>query len=516
MITALTLLAGLTACNEYELNPETDGYGAGDPQIAVAPEVLNFGELVRGDFSVMEFEVTNVGGGELLVSGIELGAGNDGFTILNDDLEFVLPAGASEAIQVEFTPFGVEQETLAIISSNDEMVPKATVDLLGGGLVPELEINPNPYDFGKTYVGCEQQANLSLTNVGTDSLDITSIDDFGTTDFGLSHSLSLPMTLAPGDSTELSIYFDPNEESAYTGEFVVNNTGPRASLIGIAEGEGKFTAEYKDKWTVPFDPPTDIMFLVDNSCSMDDDQARLANNFSYFIQNLDTYTNDWHVIVVGGDDGCKNNSAGILKSTTSGYESKFSTAVKQGTGSYLTEALLTPAALATEEAAKGSSGCNANFMRDGALLHIIMVSDEPEQSSGSWSNYVNRIQAAKGSASLVKLSAIVGDYPGGCGSADPGTGYYDAVNYTGGEFLSICASSWSSYMSALAKASISVDTYELQATPVESTLVVLVNDVEITSGWYYDEAANTVVFEKDIPEGGDVVKVSYAGKANCD
>jgi hypothetical protein len=258
------------------------------------------------------------------------------------------------------------------------------------------------------------------------------------------------------------------------------------------------------------------MFLVDHSCSMDDDQARLANNFSYFIQNLDSYTNDWHVMVVGGDDGCKAGSAGILKPTTAGYESKFSTAVKQGTGSYLTEALLTPAALATEEAAKGSSGCNANFMRDGALLHIIMVSDEPEQSSGSWSNYVNRIQAAKGSASLVKLSAIVGDYPGGCGSADPGTGYYDAVNYTGGEFLSICASSWSSYMTALAKASISVDTYELQATPVESTIKVLVNDVEVTSGWYYDEASNTVVFEKDIPEGGDVVKVSYAGKANCD
>lgn len=516
MISALTLIVGLTACNEYELQPDNDGYGAGDPQIALTPEVLNFGELARGDTAVLTFDVMNVGGGELEVSGIELGAGNDGFTILNDDLEFVLPAGASESIDIEFTPFGVEQETLAIVSSNDELAPKATVELFGGGLVPELEINPNPYDFGKTYVGCEQSANLSLSNVGTDSLDITSIDDFGTTDFGLSHNLSLPMTLAPGDSTELTIYFDPNEESAYTGEFVVNNTGPRAALTGIAEGEGRFTAEYKEKWTVPYDPPTDIMFLVDNSCSMDDDQARLANNFSYFIQNLDTYTNDWHVMVVGDDDGCKDASAGIMKPTTAGYESKFSTAVKRGTGSYLTEALLTPAALATEEAAKGTGGCNNGFMRDGALLHIIMVSDEPEQSSGSWSNYVNRIQAAKGSASLVKLSAIVGDYPGGCGSADPGTGYYDAVNYTGGEFLSICASSWSSYMSALAKASISVDTYELQATPVESTIVVLVNDVEVSTGWYYDEAANTVVFEKDIPEGGDVVKVSYAGKANCD
>ena len=191
--------------------------------------------------------------------------------------------------------------------------------------------------------------------------------------------------------------------------------------------------------------------------------------------------------------------------------------MKKGGGSF-TESLLTPAAYATGKS--GSGQCNAGFMRDGALLHIIAVSDEPEQSpytSGySWSQLVDMMVANKGSASLVKVSAIVGDYPSGCSTADPGTGYYEAANYTGGEFLSICASSWSGYMSALAEASVSMDTYELNATPVEHTLWVAVNDVERTSGWYYDSGGNSVIITENIPEGGDVVKVTYAGLANCD
>ncbi len=507
----------LVACSDNTIHSLGDGSGANGPQILVEPDQLDFGEAARDEWMTKVFTVTNIGEEELHVSDIHIGTQDDGFYLGEEAYDFVLPAGASQEVVVDWTPFGVDQKNNVIVESNDPDVAKAVVELRGQGLVPELKIAPSPYDFGDTYVGCAHEGDMTLTNVGSDSLEVQFIDVFNGGQFTVENPTALPVTLAPGDSIPLYVDFDPDEDIEYEGEIVVTSTEPAGTRTAVQTGAGLYTAEYKEKWEVPFDPPSDIMFLVDQSCSMDDDQATLAANFSYFISNLNTYTTDWQIIVVNDDDGCTNS--GILSPGASQYADRFSAAVSKGGGNY-TESLLTPAAYATRKTSSGQ--CNSGFMRAGALLHIITVSDEPEQSQWygpdyySWSSAVTEMIANKGSASLVKVSAIVGDYPSGCGSADAGTGYYEAANYTGGEFLSICASKWDGYMSSLAKASISQDTYELKATPVESTLVVLVNDVERGGGWHFDATSNSVVIETDVPEGGDVVKISYAGLANCD
>jgi hypothetical protein len=185
----------------------------------------------------------------------------------------------------------------------------------------------------------------------------------------------------------------------------------------------------------------------------------------------------------------------------------------QAGGGYYTESLLTVASQAIEKTDGGE--CNQGFMRTDALLHIILVSDEPEQSSGSWSSYVSQIQAKKGSTANVKISAIAGDYPGGCGSAAAGTGYYEAVQATGGEFLSIC-SNWASMVEALADASVQLSEYELSHRPDPDTIVVRVNGTQDTNSWYFEPTANSVIFSTAIPEGGDTVRITYSALANCD
>ncbi len=68
------------------------------------------------------------------------------------------------------------------------------------------------------------------------------------------------------------------------------------------------------------------------------------------------------------------------------------------------------------------------------------VSDEPEQSVNPYTYYVSLFQGMKADPDDVVIHAVAGDYPGGCGSASAGTGYYEATVATGGVFLSICAS----------------------------------------------------------------------------
>ena len=81
-----------------------------------------------------------------------------------------------------------------------------------------------------------------------------------------------------------------------------------------------------------------------------------------------------------------------------------------------------------------SGECNFGFMRQNAMLHIVMVSDEPEQSPYSWDTYVNQIINKKGNINNVRLSAVAGDYPNGCSTAMAGSGYWESVSMTSGVF----------------------------------------------------------------------------------
>ena len=156
------------------------------------------------------------------------------------------------------------------------------------------------------------------------------------------------------------------------------------------------------------------------------------------------------------------------------------------------------------------------------MLHMVLVSDEPEQSnytSGqNWSTLVGRIQAAKGSAGSVRVSAIAGPVPSGCGSADAGTGYAEAVSATGGVFLSIC-SNWASpsNLALLASASISQANFELSRAAVGDTIEVYVNGaLRNPSTWTFDASANVVTLADPVPEEGDEVQIDYGGQASCD
>ena len=169
------------------------------------------------------------------------------------------------------------------------------------------------------------------------------------------------------------------------------------------------------------------------------------------------------------------------------------------------------------------------FIRSEAMLHIILVSDEPEQSEDitgeTWQMVTDQIIAKRGSAGLVRISSIVGDVPSGCqsggwfgSSADPGTGYVDATNYTNGVFLSIC-DSWSdpSNLQLLAETSVLLDAYPLDYGAIEETIQVTVNSYPVDSQyWHYDENTQAVIFDSNAPQEGSSVQITYVPLGLCE
>lgn len=501
------------SCSEQKFTAIDGADGVRGPAIQVDPAFLGFGLLSEGEESVKTFTVSSIGEEALEVESIRVESDAPSFTILTDIDGLLLPVGEYAEIDVAFTPMSAGGNVgQAIVTSNAKRDEEVAVELMGDGAIPQLEIFPDPLDMGVAYVGCDNEDEVELRNVGTDDLEIYEVAHEGAS-FDLDSALDLPLTLAPDESVNVYLNFEPEDQGEVSGTLSVTSSEPLGTREATQTGVGQYAAEYDEEWVVPANPPSDIIFYVDQSCSMEDDQASLAAQFTTFITELNTYSTDWQIIVANQDNGC-NQTSGVLRPTDSDYVTRFQSAVSAG-GGWWTEAGLTITSQAVEMTDPGE--CNQGFLRSDAMLHIIMVSDESEQSTSSWNWYADKVVAKKGSSANVKFSAIAGDWPGGCATADPGEGYHQAVNATGGVFLSIC-SDWAipSNMSMLAAASVQQAAFELGAPAAESTIKVWVDGEERESGWHYDEGDNMVIFDSDVPEENDRIRITYGGLAECE
>ena len=516
MVLALALSLG---CSDHTLNPMAGGSGGDGPHVLVTPEVLDFGTLTGEDEAVLQsFQIVSTGTQPLTLHGVTLQDGDyASFALVTDVEPMTLEPGETLDVEVAFFPYGANQVALAKVITDDPDLPSWPVELSGHADVPELEVDPDPLNHGDIGVGCDRQNTATLTSVGGFDITLETIAIEGD-GFSLLSSPVLPMTLAPGESTTVEIEFIPSEQADYEGALVVTSDEAMGTRKALQLGSGVVDGKFKDEWKIPAgDPPSDIVFSVDASCSMTSDMWKLAGDFDTFINQLENYSNDWRIIVASNDDGC--NSTGILTPNTPNYEQVFADNILWG-GFFAdwTEALLTINVNAIENTDSGE--CNQNFLRPNAMLHIIDVTDEPEQSvemgGATWDENVQRLWNKKGSAALVRVSAIAGPVPNGCGDASPATGYAEAVAATGGVFLSIC-DDWASAnnLKLLAEASVNQSNFELSNNAVESTILVTVNGSERWD-WTFDTARNTVVFDGDFPAGGDQVVIKYMGVGACD
>jgi hypothetical protein len=367
-------------------------------------------------------------------------------------------------------------------------------------------------------VGCESTRSVDLVSVGGEPVTVESITAIG--DGYTVSSLSLPRTLQPGESVSVDLTFAPDDERDFPGSLeVVSDDYYSSTQSGKQFGAGLWGSVHEESWTLE-DADADILFYVDHSGSMADNASELAANFDGFIEHLNDYSSDWRIVVADNETGC--NTSGVLSPSISDYVTRFTDAVTTTDTGRWDEAGLTVGALAVEATDAGE--CNEDFLREDALLHLILVSDESEQSGADWRDLVDQIATKKGDPSLVRVSAIAGTAadaaayfsdPDGCQALE-GTGYAEAVAATGGTFLSIC-SDWAASMMALADEIVTQDTFVLTELDVAPVSVEVTVDGHSASGWSFDAATNSVVFAAgSAPTQGSTVVIDYATYAVCE
>ena len=202
------LALGLLGCSEHQVWGIDHDVSAPGAAIEVTPPILNFGALPQGDVAEKVVTVTNVGKNELIVDELRV-SGVSSFTLMDDADSFRLPPGAFKELSLQFTPEQPKENAgIPTVFSNDPSQWAVEVPLVGEGAIAELQINPDPMDFGYTYIGCTDEQNVELRNVGGDTLvigDLTVSGDAALTVAGKGLP-ALPMSLEPGEFAALQIH----------------------------------------------------------------------------------------------------------------------------------------------------------------------------------------------------------------------------------------------------------------------------------------------------------------------
>ena len=239
------------------------------------------------------------------------------------------------------------------------------------------------------------------------------------------------------------------------------------------------------------DGGVDVLFVIDDSCSMEDEQALLGSAFDSFIAAFVETGADYHLGVTTTDVGLQQGrlvgSTPIISPETADPAQVFSDNVRVGTqGSPDEEGLL-----ASMQAVGTSLDWPANdfFYRDEARLVLVYVSDENDQSPGEVrSLYLEWFLALKGDdPSLLMAAAIVGIDPLTGEAADcekPGDGMFEGAadgrrykrlvdSTIGGVSGSICQADFSEVVGAIGTAAASlVARFPLAEEPRPETVEV--------------------------------------------
>lgn len=267
---------------------------------------------------------------------------------------------------------------------------------------------------------------------------------------------------------------------------------------------------------IAYNNKVDILWVMDNSSSMQKHQQDLSSQIPDLVSKLDSLKLDYHMAVITSSMGGTNPNGGhfmgsprILTNSSPNMTLQLSTRLVVGRdgsnnnrGLDSMEAVLSPNYLKNE---------GQGFLRDDALLVVIALSDGDDKSKSEniavnyFKDFLNSIKPPHSDGSQAWIFNFIGvlklnttcttfdDY------SEPGVTFMGLVNASGGTMGSICTSSLPGAVSNIRARVIQILTdFKLSSKPLESSIVVKINGQVIprsnVNGWDYIPSLNVVRF----------------------
>lgn len=312
-----------------------------------------------------------------------------------------------------------------------------------------------------------------------------------------------------------------------------------AATVGCKIDNTVFEQTQYDSWAQAPNNEVDILWVIDDSASMLEEQTTLIRGFTSFAGQLENSGADFQIGVITTSFDETDPDRGVLigdppfLTPLDDYETEFANRAQVGVSGSDKEKGLEAATFAVHPSMT-LGGPNDGFVRNDAQLLIVFVTDEEDCSdkgalSGQTSEtcytqpeklepistYVQDFRQLKADASKVQVGAIVGIPGSTCPDVYQGRRYIQVAAYTGGFVGDICQSDWSNMLGELGlNASGIRSQFQLTKAAVPETIAVFVDDEKIkedaANGWTYDETTWFITFHGDsVPPRGSTVGAEY-------
>lgn len=541
----------------------------GEPPLAGClswfPDLLTFLATELGDEDTRYVTVSNRCDKPATITSAVINFGWEDFRLATGPFPAVVEARGSLQVGVTYAPTPhdrtlVEDQGRLILNTNDALKPRLRVGLSGTPGLPDLEYFPSRLDFGTVIhrtPGASQRSECSsagrffqLHNTGGGALTVTGLElaGGGDGDFLLASievdgqpvsNLTDPFSVPPGKVAKVGLVFFPTrlDPALHEAEVLVTSNATRdpvsIRLAGMSAADGPVT----DTHTQLVGPKADILWVIDNSCSMYDEQARLVDNLSQFVSYADSLDSDYQMGVTVTDG--LSSQAGLLEfcyphprvvsHTYADRIDAFECLFRVGIEGSPNEAGMAAAMRALQRAQSPIQdpvlNPNAGFLRDDASLAIVMLTDEDDNSiepDALFEAYFKSIKGP-GGESQVKVHAIATPVDEPCVTdmrfGTPGYRYKGITEAMGGRFFNICLEDWQPILRNLGLDVFTLLTqWSLSQAASPGSVTVTVDGVPIPpsadNGYVYNAGTNVVEFRgAAVPQPGQEVSFSYLG--NC-
>jgi len=203
--------------------------------LASNPPSLAFGNVQTGTSQTLSVTLTNSGGTTVNIS--QAAASGNGYSVSGLSLPLSLAAGQSKNFSVQFAPQASGSVIGSVAITSDASNPNLSIPLSGSAVTPGTLADSVPsLSFGTVLTGTSSSLPETLTNTGGSSLTISQANVSGS---GFSVSgLSLPATLAAGQSRNFNVTFAPQSSGAVSGSVSLVSNASNSTLKITLSGTG--------------------------------------------------------------------------------------------------------------------------------------------------------------------------------------------------------------------------------------------------------------------------------------
>lgn len=235
VVFALGTMIGCQGLSTGKTGSQVQGTNPLAGALTAAPTSISFGNVQAGTSQSQSETLSNTGGTTLNIT--QAAVTGTGFSTSGLSLPLTLAVGQSTTFSIVFSPQSAGSASGTLALTNDGGSSPVNIALSGTGVTAgSLTGSPTSFSFGNVLVGTKQTQTETLNNSGGENVTISQASVTGS---GFSYSgLSLPLTLAPNQSTTFGVVFAPTTAGSANGALSLTIDGSSTTVDFAVSGTG--------------------------------------------------------------------------------------------------------------------------------------------------------------------------------------------------------------------------------------------------------------------------------------